>query len=75
MSLRNWRWFSVSLQFKPSHMYVGWFWRKSDRRLHLWVCVIPCFPVYFVFRVKHHSLQPSAIARKEKAQVPPPTDR
>ena len=52
---------SVGLEFKPADLWVGVFWRMDSasphfdaarqhvvwrRVLHIWVCVVPCFPLH-----------------------------
>lgn len=43
----------VQLEFVPADCWIGIFWRRSKDwytpTLHVWVCLIPCFPLHFVF--------------------------
>jgi hypothetical protein len=43
----------VRLEFKPEDLWIGVFWRRGRDwyvpKLHVWVCLIPCFPLHFTF--------------------------
>lgn len=36
----------VRLEFKLADMWVGVFWDKRGTALHIWLCIIPCFPIH-----------------------------
>ena len=43
--------FSVRLEFKPQDLWIGVFW-KTTQKCHgsyvdLWVCILPMVPVHF----------------------------
>lgn len=45
---------TVNLEFKLEDLWVGVFWRRSGGwdyvpKLHVWVCLVPCFPLHFTF--------------------------
>ncbi len=36
----------VQIQFETGDLWVGVFWRRSDLCLHLYVCIVPMFPLH-----------------------------
>ena len=48
----------VSIKYEPRDLWVGVFWDRREwndlkevvrgRSLHIYVCLIPCFPIIFV---------------------------
>ncbi len=39
-------WLKVQLQFEPRDMWVGLFWRKTQIAFHLYICIVPLFPIH-----------------------------
>lgn len=39
----------VQLEFKVQDCWVGAFWKREEGIQHLWVCVIPMFPVHIIW--------------------------
>jgi hypothetical protein len=55
LSVRNW----ITLRFEPRDLWVGVFWDVRPASygtavghvsadLHVYVCLVPCFPVHFI---------------------------
>jgi hypothetical protein len=49
---------TVRLEFKKEDLWVGAFWKVTEtyhyggqtrRRVDLWICLLPMFPLHFVF--------------------------
>jgi len=38
----------IRLEFKKEDCWIGLYWKKSNSRLDIWVCLIPCFPIHIV---------------------------
>jgi hypothetical protein len=62
LRLRGDRW--ITLKFKLADLWVGAFWdrRKTQygtargiviEEFHLWVCLMPCFPIHYVAASKY----------------------
>ena len=50
----------VKIEYKLQDFWVGIFW-KSDiehgqgetvKRYHIWICLIPCFPIHIITKYK-----------------------
>lgn len=50
--------FEMRLEFKLADFWVGVFWKVKDveagtgakwRYLHIWICLLPCFPLHLTF--------------------------
>lgn len=44
--MTNRRWFA-RFEWKPQDCWVGVFWKRTDRTLDVWVCVVPMVPLHF----------------------------
>ena len=42
----GWYW-GIRLEFKLQDMWLGLFWKKGDREVDIWLCLIPCFPIHY----------------------------
>lgn len=40
----------VRIERKWQDCWIGVYWARSDDRLDVWVCLIPCFPVHITRR-------------------------
>jgi len=38
----------VRFEFKFADLWIGAYWAHIDSILHVWVCVLPCFPLHIV---------------------------
>lgn len=40
----------VAWEFKLQDAWIGAFWSHwtQTKALHIWVCLVPCFPIHFV---------------------------
>jgi hypothetical protein len=34
------------LEFKLADCWIGAFWKRDQSTLHIWICVVPCFPLH-----------------------------
>lgn len=48
----------IKLEFKLEDFWIGVFWKRKPRweelryvgkDLHIWICIIPCFPIHINF--------------------------
>jgi hypothetical protein len=39
---------SIRLEVKPADLWVGCYWKRQAHALHLWICLIPCLPLYLI---------------------------
>jgi len=62
LRLTNKSW--ITIEFKFADMWIGAFWayKKADYHtinghviedFHLWICIIPCFPIHFIKSSKY----------------------
>jgi len=50
----------ITFEFKLQDFYIGLFWKQEKcfgqgefiKRYHIWVCLIPCFPIHLTTRWK-----------------------
>lgn len=40
----------LRLEFKIQDMWIGVFWDLRGSDFHLWMCLVPCFPLHLVVR-------------------------
>ncbi len=48
--IQLWRspgWFTIHWKFVPQDLWVGAYWKKHRGTFELWVCLLPCLPIYF----------------------------
>lgn len=38
----------LNLEFKLADCWVGVFWQRKADELHIWICLIPCFPIHLI---------------------------
>lgn len=36
----------VNIQWEPRDLWVGLFWRRTELALHVYLCLVPCFPFH-----------------------------
>lgn len=36
----------AQFQFEPGDLFIGFFWRRTDIALHLYLCIIPLVPLH-----------------------------
>jgi len=41
----------ITVEFKLADLWVGAFWKQSEEILHIWICLLPCFPLHLQFEV------------------------
>lgn len=44
--MKNGRVYSVRIEHKIEDCWIGCYWRKKTYATHIWVCIIPMFPVH-----------------------------
>lgn len=53
----------IRLHFKIQDLWIGLYWEKVNfdytfkndyptKTVRIWICIIPCFPIYIVFKKK-----------------------
>ncbi len=44
----------ITLEFKLEDLWIGAYWRKDIvyKLYHLWICIIPCFPIHLTWDIK-----------------------
>ena len=40
---------NVRVEFKPQDCWIGAYWARNDGRTHLWICIIPMFPIHLTW--------------------------
>lgn len=40
----------MHLMFEPRDIWIGLYWDLKGRDLHLYLCLIPCFPLHLIVR-------------------------
>jgi hypothetical protein len=43
------------IEFKLADAWIGAFWKQSQGVLHIWVCIVPCFPLHMEIRRLDHA--------------------
>ena len=45
----------ISLEFKLEDLWVGIYWRRDKHYWlnHIWICLIPCFPIHISWDIKY----------------------
>lgn len=43
---------NVRLECKIQDCWIGLFWKREEHTLHLWICLVPCFPLHIQVRPK-----------------------
>jgi hypothetical protein len=38
----------LALEFKPADAWIGAYWERRHGALHVWVCLVPCFPIHYI---------------------------
>lgn len=33
-------------EFKIEDMWLGLFWRVTDKKIDVWICLLPCLPLH-----------------------------
>lgn len=41
---------TAKFEFKLEDFWIGIFWRRGELNSHVWVCLIPCFPLHLEWR-------------------------
>lgn len=43
--------YSIRFERKVQDCWIGVYWKKNTHigALHVWVCILPCFPLHMVF--------------------------
>lgn len=36
----------MRFEFKLADCWLGAFWKRSGDILHIWICLLPCFPLH-----------------------------
>ena len=45
----------AQFQFDPHDLWVGLFWRRTERAMHFYICLIPLVPLHIVImRSQYH---------------------
>jgi hypothetical protein len=42
----------IRIEFKLQDMWIGVYWQKKYACLHIWICLVPCFPIHII-KVDH----------------------
>lgn len=42
----------IQLEFKLEDLWVGMYWKRSEDRTDVWVCLLPCLPIHFIIDSK-----------------------
>lgn len=50
MKSHDWILKSISIRFDPRDIWLGVFWDRRPGELRMYVCIVPLFPVLFVFK-------------------------
>jgi hypothetical protein len=37
---------SIRLEWKPQDAWIGAYWKQTEERWHLWICLLPCLPIH-----------------------------
>uniref|UniRef100_A0A6M3LHF4 Uncharacterized protein n=1 Tax=viral metagenome TaxID=1070528 RepID=A0A6M3LHF4_9ZZZZ len=62
----------ISLEFKLEDMWVGVFWRYAPAYClwHIYICLIPCFPIHITFdRVRHEAKRLTPLISKALEKI------
>ncbi len=43
------------IEFKLADAWIGAFWKQSQNTLHIWVCIVPCFPLHVEIQRYRHA--------------------
>lgn len=41
---------TARFEFKLEDFWIGVFWRHGELNSHVWICLIPCFPLHLEWR-------------------------
>ncbi len=41
----------LRLEFKLQDMWIGLYWQNKSKRLDVWLCLLPCFPLHYANKV------------------------
>jgi hypothetical protein len=44
--------FRIGLEFKAADLWIGAFWKRDGIWWHLWVCLVPCFPLHLTWMTR-----------------------
>ncbi len=39
-------WF-IRLEWVPQDFWIGLYWKNTECRIDIWICLIPCFPIHY----------------------------
>lgn len=48
----DWPRLKVQLQFEVRDLWIGVFWRKTEIALHIYICIVPLFPIHITKLLK-----------------------
>jgi hypothetical protein len=41
--------YSIGFERKIEDAWIGAYWRQDRMALHIWICILPCFPLHIVW--------------------------
>ncbi len=47
----------IRVEYKLTDLWIGLFWKHEGTTLHLWVCLVPCFPIHLEIKREVRSWQ------------------
>ena len=53
----------VQLECKIQDCWIGVYWRREEEQLHIWICLLPCFPLHIQVHPKE-LVKPDAHAER-----------
>ena len=36
----------LQLEFKIEDLWIGAYWRQTNKKFDLWICLLPCIPIH-----------------------------
>lgn len=41
----------IQFEVKPADCWIGAYWRRQGRALHIWICLLPCLPIHLTLSI------------------------